>query len=308
LVDFIEHTFDSCRVTVPAALREALTSASALALSPVQPLTRIGAGTGALPVSPALSTVLPDGLRRGSTVEISGRVGVMSLVLALLGGPSAQGSWSAAVGFPLLSGEAAADYGIELSRFALVPRPGPDWATVVGALLDSMDIVAVMLPRPPARLVDSDARRLAARARQRGSILVPVPPGGTSLSWPTADVRLAVDLREADLREADLREQTTWAGIGAGYGRLQQRQVSLRASGRGTAARPRSASIWLPDRIGGASTPEAEVTPLIQPNQIPPNHVDPDHVRVASRPVGGQLPLAARRLTGHSRTPRNTSR
>src|SRR5487761_1904317 len=102
-------------MTAPIAVR----GATALALAPVQPLTQLAtrAGTGALPVSPALSAVLPDGLRRGSTVEISGRVGVMSLVLALLGGPSSQGSWSAAVGFPLLSGEAAADYGIELSRF-----------------------------------------------------------------------------------------------------------------------------------------------------------------------------------------------
>lgn len=226
-----------------------------LRLAQVRPLGELAAGrlAGALPVAPGLAGVLPDGLRRGSTVEVSGGIGVMSLVLALLGGPSEQGSWSAAVGFPLLCADAAADHGIDLSRFALVPRPGADWTTVVGALLDSIDVVAVRLPRPPARLTDVDARRLAARARQRGSVLVTVPSRRADGAgrFPTADVRLSADLADAD---------GSWSGIGPGHGRLQQRRVLLHAHGRGAAARPRSSTLWLPDRGGAAGSAESPVS------------------------------------------------
>src|SRR5438445_11858391 len=74
-----------------------------------------------LPVSPALATILPDGLRRGSTVSVTGSV---SLLLALLGAASADGAWCALVGFPFISAEAAAEYGIDLSRLAIVPPSG----------------------------------------------------------------------------------------------------------------------------------------------------------------------------------------
>jgi hypothetical protein len=244
--------FDSEGVTASAALSQELR------LAQVRPLAELVAGrlAGALPVADGLASILPDGLRRGSTVEVSGGIGTMSLVLALLAGPSEQGSWSAAVGFPLLCADAAADHGIDLSRFALVPHPGADWTTVVGALLDSLDVVAVRLPRPPARLTDVDARRLAARARQRGSVLIPIATGrradGTG-GWPTADVRLSADLAAAD---------GSWSGIGSGHGRLQQRRLLLHANGRGAAARPRSSTVWLPDRGGATGPAESPVSAI----------------------------------------------
>src|ERR1700712_1762358 len=118
-----------------------------------------------LPVAPALRAVLPDGLRRGSTVSVSGS---LSLLLALLGAASADGAWCALVGFGPISAEAAREYGIELRRLALVPTPGEGWTTAVGALLDAVDIVAA---RPPSGrvagrpgLAPGDVRRLAARA------------------------------------------------------------------------------------------------------------------------------------------------
>ena len=110
-----------------------------------------------LPVTPALSPILPDGLRRGSTISV---VGSLSLLLAVLGAASADGAWCALVGFGQrmrVSAEAAGEYGIELRRLALVPAPGPGWTTAVGALLDALDIVVA---RPPARL----ARRRCQRA------------------------------------------------------------------------------------------------------------------------------------------------
>jgi len=163
--------------------------------------------------------------------------GSVSLLLALLGTASAEGAWCALVGFPLVSAEAADEYGIELSRLAIVPAPGPGWATAIGALLDAVDVVAT---RPPAHVVPGDVRRLTARARSHDSVLVPF-----GADWPGAEVRLRV-------REGQ------WEGIDAGGdvgedgdGRLRRRRVVVTAEGRGRAAQPRTARLWLPAAGGG---------------------------------------------------------
>ena len=188
-----------------------------------------------LPVCPALSSLLPSGLRRGSTVSVTGSV---SLLLALLGPASAEGAWCALVAMPPISAEAAAEYGIELSRLAVVPHPGNGWSTAVGALLDAVDVVVT---RPPGHVVPGDVRRLAARARTRDAVLVPYLAGDAA--WPGADVRLRV-------------RKGQWAGIGEGYGRLRQRRVTVVAEGRGQAARARSAQLWLPAAGGGIDSAE----------------------------------------------------
>jgi hypothetical protein len=194
------------------------------------------------PVPPALTPLLPGGLRRGSTVSVSGSV---SLLLALLGAASAGGAWCALVGFPRVSAEAAREYGIDLARLALVPAPGEGWTTAVGALLDSLEIVAVRPPRGRG-LPPGDVRRLAARARSKDAVLVPFVP--EAAAWPGADVRLHTS-------------GGAWAGIGSGTGRLRARQVEVIAGGRGQAARPSSAMLWLPADGGGIepATPLADV-------------------------------------------------
>jgi hypothetical protein len=189
-----------------------------------------------LPVGDALAGLLPAGLRRGSLMSVSGSV---SLLLALLAASSGAGAWCALVGFPPISAEAAVEQGIDLSRLAIVPAGDtaaqPDsWTTAVGALLDAVDIVAA---RPPPRLAPGDVRRLAARARTHDAVLVCYLDAGAQ-SWPGTEVHL---------RAAD----GDWSGIGAGYGRLRQRQLTVHAQGRGQAARPRSATLWLPSGTGG---------------------------------------------------------
>lgn len=191
-----------------------------------------------LPVDPALLPLLPGGLRRGSTVAVGGSI---SLLLALLGTASADGAWCALVGFPHISAEAAREYGVELSRLAVVPSPGESWTTAVGALLDAVDVVAA---RPPRRLVPGDVRRLGARVRARDAVLVPFG------DWPSADVRLSA-------------EPGTWSGIGAGHGRLRARRVNVTATGRGQAARPRSAELWLPSDAGGVR-PHEPLAPVVE--------------------------------------------
>ena len=181
-----------------------------------------------LPVVPALQPLLPgQGLRRGTTVAV-GRSA--ALALALVAGASVAGSWVAAVGLPDLGIVAAAENGIVLERLALVPAPGARaWPTVVAALLDAVDVVLV---RPPAGLPAGQARRLAARARERGAVLVPLG------AWSEpADLRLTV-------------VASNWQGLGQGHGRLQARRVEVVAGGRGAAARERRLPLWLPAADG----------------------------------------------------------
>jgi hypothetical protein len=197
-----------------------------------------------LPVAAELEPLVPGGLRRGSTVSVTGSI---SLLLALLGAASGRGAWCALVGFPRVSAEAAAEYGIDLRRLALVPAPGAGWTTAVGALLDAVDIVAAR-PPPGAGLAPGDVRRLAARARSKDAVLMPYVTG---TGWPGADVRLAV-------------RGGTLSGIGTGTGRLRAREVEVTAAGRGAAARTRSARLWLPADGGGltVATPLAPVIDL----------------------------------------------
>jgi hypothetical protein len=188
-----------------------------------------------LPVGVALRPLLP-GLRRGGTVAVSGST---SLLFALLAEASAAGSWCAVVGLPRLGLVAAAEAGIAVERLALVPHPGPDWAAVVGALIDGIDIVVMATPTGvPAAL----ATRLVARARQRGGVLVPVG------RWPGADLTLEV-------------VGGAWHGIGEGRGRLRRREVEILANGRGAAARPRRVRLWLPGPTGAAQPPAPTLVP-----------------------------------------------
>jgi hypothetical protein len=180
-----------------------------------------------VPVAPELHPLLPGGgLRRGSTVAVT--PGTSSLVLALLAGVSSAGAWSAVVGMPGLGALAAAQAGVALERLALVPHPGPEWITVVAALLDGMDLVVAAPPGPVSPRV---ASRLAARARQRGSVLLPYG------RWEGATLTLTA-------------EPGDWQGLDAGRGRLRCRELTITARGRGAAGRPRRVRVRLPDPAG----------------------------------------------------------
>jgi hypothetical protein len=203
------------------------------------------AGTRLLPVLPVLAPLLPDpGLRRGSVLSVSGAAGATSLLCCLVAAAMAEGSWAAAVGLPALGLEAAARLGVRLDHLALVPDPGGRWAEVVGVLVDSVDLVAVA---PPGRCRPADARRLTARARERGAVMVVAGPAGR---WPEAvDLRLEVGTPR-------------WHGLGVGDGTLRQRSVTVRSSGRRAAARQRRVRLWLPAPDGGAGADGDGTTPL----------------------------------------------
>jgi len=98
---------------------------------------------------------------------------------------------------------------------------------------------------------------LTSRARTREAVLMPYLMG--SSEWPGADVRLNAQSGE-------------WSGIGQGYGRLRARRVEIRAEGKGAAARPRQAELWLPTDNGGIelATSLADVIDVRAPRQ--PRH------------------------------------
>lgn len=158
-------------------------------------------------------------LQAGSSYSVDS----MSLALALMAGPSADGAWCAVIGTTELGLEAAAAAGIELRRTILVPDPGEAWLEVTAALID---VLGVVLLRAPAHVSAKDVSRIAARLRQRGGILI------AHGDWPRSEAR--VSLREVE-----------WVGVGRGYGHLQARQATVEVQ-RGTAP-ARRGRLWLPD-------------------------------------------------------------
>ncbi len=203
-----------------------------------------------VPVVDELRGLLPlGGLVRGSSVAVSG-TGATSLALTLLGKASGTGSWIAVVGVDSLGWAAVARAGWALDRTVSITEPPVSaWATVVGALVDALDVVVV---DPTHQVRAGDARRLAARTRERGSILVRLetPDGRSRFRWPT----------QADLHLTS--ESLGWEGVDVGAGHLRSRPVTVAVGGRRQGGRPASASFMLPGDRHSVETVPAPVTPL----------------------------------------------
>lgn len=197
-----------------------------------EPSPDSSASAGSLPVVPALGELVPGGLRRGSTISVTGST---ALVLALLASATQDGSWAAITGMPEVGVAAAAELGVELDRLALVPDPGAQIAAVLSALIDGFDLV--VLGRAAARGVQPQlARRLAGRVRNRGAVLLAAGP------WPGADLELGVSNRR-------------WRGLSQdGFGHLEFRDIVVVSRGRGAAARPREVALQLPGPGGVVAT------------------------------------------------------
>lgn len=181
-------------------------------------------------VQDPLAALLPyAGLQRGSTVALTGpSQGTAALALGVLAKPTSMGLWAAAVGSASLGMLAASQLGVRLDRLALVPSPGRQWAVVIGALLDGLDLVVVW---PPRTASITESRRLSVRARERGAVLIPVG------HWEGTDLRLSV---------SSLR----YGGLSQGHGHLRSRLLEVEASGRRAAGRRRSVALCLPGAEG----------------------------------------------------------
>jgi hypothetical protein len=174
----------------------------------------------ALETHPALAGLVQ--LRAGGSYSVD----CASLALALMAGPSRAGGWCAVVGVDDFGVEAAGALGVDLDRTVLVPEPGDQWLEVTAALVDVATVVVV---RPPGRVAEQVADRLAARLRKRSAALVAQErsPG----DWPRCEVRLTT-------------REPAWSGAGAGHGHLRARRLVVEAQ-RGTAP-PRRGALWFP--------------------------------------------------------------
>lgn len=178
--------------------------------------------TRTIPTHEAIAGLLPGGgLQQGASYSVSGST---TLLMALLAGPSAAGSWCGVVGVPEFGVEAAQGFGIDLDRLVLVPHPGEHWLAVASALADVLEVVVA---RPSKRTSDGNVARLSARMRQRGATLIVVG------SWPHSEAMLSLS-------------PGGWSGIGDGHGYLTERETTLTVTTR-SGARPRSARLLLPD-------------------------------------------------------------
>ena len=195
------------------------------------------AGDQVLPTLPAFASLFPwGGVQRGTIIAGSGPA-ARSLLLALAAGPVAAGAWVAVLGVPTLGLLAASELGLPLSRLVSVTVDAVQGAVALGAALDAFDVVIV----GPGFLHGSDARRVQARARERGAVLfVAGDPGALEV-----DSTLHVT-------------SVQWQGIHDGHGYLRARQVSIVATGRRVAARARHLSLWLPNS-------EGHITPVDTP-------------------------------------------
>lgn len=170
-----------------------------------------------LPTHPAFAGLLQ--LQTGGSYGVDSA----SLAMALMAGPSRDGAWCGVVGSREFGIEAAAAAGVDLSRTILVPEPGDQWIEVTAALIDVLTVVVI---KPPAQIAPGAVAKLSARLRQRGAILIAWG------RWPRCDARLwATD--------------SQWMGMGKGHGHLVARQTTVSVA-RG-AAPVRHRRMWLPD-------------------------------------------------------------
>jgi hypothetical protein len=184
-----------------------------------------------VPVLPALTELVS--LRTGGSYGVD----CASLALALAAGASRAGEWVGFAGWPDFGAEAAADLGVDLTRTVLVPDVGEHWLEVTAALVDVLRVVVL---RPPARVDARSAGVLDARLRKRSSVLV------VWGDWPRCEARLSL-------------EDARWTGPDAGHGRLRERHVRI-AVRRG-AAPPVRADVSFP----GEGAPLTLLAPAVQP-------------------------------------------
>jgi hypothetical protein len=215
-LDSFEHLFDDGEV--PA-------TRSVAAFDPGRPVVeQLRERMAALERKPAGEPVptLPGiadlvALHAGGTYAVDSA----SLALALAAGASRAGEWVGFAGCADFGVEAAAQLGFELSRTVLVPDPGEHWLEVTAALVDVLRVVVL---RPPASVDERTAGKLDARLRRRSSVLV------VHGDWPRVEARVSV-------------EESSWTGPLLGAGQLEERRTRVVVH-RGARPPQRAELLW----------------------------------------------------------------
>lgn len=174
-------------------------------ITEMQPLRM---GDDVLPTPDPLRPLLPAGaLRKGAATAVQGS---QQLALSLLSDVSTSGAWCGAIGFSAFGFEAAAQLGLALDRFVLVPRPGKHALGIAGMLSEVFSALVLQLPHQPS---PGEVERLAARLREHGTALVVTGP------WPRCDASLRVT-------------ETQWSGLGSGHGLLEVQDLTVQSLDR----------------------------------------------------------------------------
>jgi hypothetical protein len=139
-----------------------------------------------VPTLPGIADILP--LHAGATYAVDSA----SLGLALAAGASRAGEWVGFAGCSDFGAEAAAEL-------------GEHWLEVTAALVDVLRVVVL---RPPASVDERTAGILDSRLRTRSAVLV------VHGHWPRVSARLSV-------------EESTWSGPASGDGHLTQRRARV---------------------------------------------------------------------------------
>lgn len=204
-----------------------------------------------LPLPAGLDALLPwGGLRRGSAVQVSGSRSVLLALAAAAANAPGQDLWCAVMAMPDVGLAAAAEAGLDLDRTVVVPKPGPDAPSVLGALIDGFDVVVLGHCRA---LSDTDRRSAGHRLRSRETVLL---SGG---AWPGAQAVLEVGER-------------SWLGVGAGEGVLTGREATIAGYVRG---------LGQPRRVRILMGPDGDVTPVGQQPRLVPSKGGRDEIDLA---------------------------
>lgn len=207
-----------------------------------------------LPVAEPLAGLVPyGGLVRGTTVGVRGSGAVTSLTFALIAEATRTGSWLVSIGFDHLNWTAAREMGVALERVVTVDlsspspsaRAGSMAAEVISAAMDAAELVMVA---PSIRVPVGLQRRLHARARERGVVLLHPHPTRTQGGWSPEAATCELWLEVVD---------SGWEGLGRGWGYAAARWAEVQSSGRGVGARVRRQRIWLPSADGRVATSDA---------------------------------------------------
>lgn len=162
----------------------------------------------ALPTAPTLAPLLPGGaLRAGAMYSVRGS---WQLALAFLSAASQSGAWCGVLGCADFGAEAAVHIGIALDRCVLVPAPGRHTLSLTGTLSETLTVIVA---RFDEQVSHSDIERLAARLREHGSTLIVMG------DWARSESRLTVT-------------SSVWTGLGAGYGMLRDRELTVQSEDR----------------------------------------------------------------------------
>lgn len=178
-----------------------------------------------VPVVDGLDHLLDGGLRRGTTVGVAGAVGVTSTALSLCARATSSGLWMGCLNIPSMGWAAADALGVDLRRVVSVDVPPLDLVDAAAAMVDVFDLVVC---DGLEGMSSSQSRRLSARVRERGCVLLVI--GADMGAGGSADVVVEVD-------------EVTWTGLGEGCGRLRSRSSRVTVRGRRSMAGPRTAEI-----------------------------------------------------------------